>query len=105
MIRLKLFAEAASFDGREAMMRVVEEMQVGAEFLTQALEKTRDEIQVELGAPGILERGVLFSWLVIHFAATDTIDTVEAGDTALCANGFVAEFGVLSHRGDGVVDI
>src|SRR5258706_4459548 len=80
-------------------------MQVRAEFLAEALEQAWDEIQVELGTPCILDRGVLFGGLVIHFAAPDAIDSVETGHAALCTKGFVAELGMLGDGGDCVVDI
>jgi len=105
MIGLELFAKAAGFDGRETVVRIVEEMQVRAEFLAQALEKARDKIEVELGAPSIFLRRILYGRLIVHFAAPDAIDAVEAGDAALRANGFVAHLGILGNGGDGVIDI
>src|ERR1700687_6203242 len=39
MVGFELFAEAGGFDGREAVMRVMEQMEVGAKFLAQAFEK------------------------------------------------------------------
>src|SRR5467141_2089582 len=105
MVRLELFAEAGGFDGGEAVMRVMEQVKVGAEFLAQALEQTRDKIEVKLRAPQIFDGRVFFCGLVIHFAAADAVGACEAGDAALRANGFVAELGVGGYGDDGVPDV
>src|SRR5712664_752509 len=86
-------------------MCVMEQMEVGTEFLAQAFEQAGDKIEVELGTPQIFDGCVFFCWLVIHFAATDAVGAGEAGDPALRANGSVAELGVGGDGGDGVLDV
>src|SRR6266404_6175188 len=105
MIWLELFTEAGGFDGREAVMRIVEEVKVGAEFPAQAFEQAGDEIEVELGAPGVFGWRVFFCWLVKHFAAADTVRAFEARDAALRANGFVAKLGIVGNGRDGGIDV
>src|SRR4029077_5568985 len=105
MVRLELFAEAGGFDGREAVMRVMEQVEVGTKFLAQAFEQAGDEIEVELGAPRIFSGRVFFGGLVKHFAAADAVGAGETGDAALRANGFVTELGILGDSRDGGIDV
>src|SRR5229473_3761656 len=105
MVRLELFAEAGGFDRRKAVMRVVEQVEVGAEFLAQTFEQAGDKIEVELGAPRIFSWRIFFGGLVKHFAAADTIGALKAGDAALRANGSVAELGIVGDSRDGGIDV
>src|SRR5882672_9179164 len=105
MIGLEFFAEAGGFDGRKAMVHIVEQGKLRAEFLAQAFEQAGHEIHVQLGAPGAFEGHVFFGGLVKHFAAANAVGAVESGDATLRANRFVAELGVFGDGGNSVVDI
>src|SRR5467141_1322112 len=105
MIGLEFFAEAGGFDGRKAMMYIVEQGKLRAEFFAQAFEQPGHEIHVQLGTPRAFEGHVFFGGLIKHVAAANAVGAVESGDAALRANGFVAELGVFGDGGNGVVDI
>ena len=51
MIGLEFFAEAGSFDGCQAVMAVVEQMQVFAELLAHSLEEPGNVAKIGLGGP------------------------------------------------------
>src|SRR6267142_5501092 len=105
VIGLEFFAEAGGFDGRKAMMYIVEQGKLGAKFLAQAFEQAGHEIHVQLGTPRAFEGHVFFGGLIKHFAAANAVGAVESGDATLRANGFVAELGVFGDGGNSVVDI
>src|SRR5258708_40332004 len=98
MIWLERFTEAGGFDGREAVMRIVEEVKVGAEFPAQAFEQAGDEIEVELGAPGVFGWRVFFGGLVKNFSAGGPVKGLRAGGAALGAEGLLAQLWI---GGDG----
>src|SRR5260370_16273468 len=90
MVRLELLSETGGLDGREAVMCIVEEVEVGAEFFAQAFEQAGDEIEVELGAPGVFGWRGFFCWLVKKFAAAATVRAFEAREAALPPSGVLA---------------
>ena len=86
-------------------MHVVQQVQVVAELLAQALEQRRREVQVLLGAPQALARQPLFGGLVVQVALADAVRAGQARDAALRADGLVAHLLVLRDGRDGVFEV
>ena len=69
----EVFAEAGGLNGCEAVVNVVEEMQIGPEFLSQASEKMGHEIQIMFGRPAIFRRRIGFGRFVMSRSVRDAV--------------------------------
>src|SRR6187399_1231358 len=86
------------------MVRVVEQMQIGAKRLAQLGKKLRHDVEVAFGAPDGLERPALFGRLVEEIAAADTVRVRYARYTALRADRAIAHPDVLANGRHGVIN-
>ena len=90
MIGLEGLAEARGFDRGEAVVDVVEKMDVGAEFDAEFFEELRGEVEVALGGPEGFGRQAALGWLVGLAGFGDSVAAGYAGDAGLGADGEVA---------------
>src|SRR5258708_31607994 len=97
MIRFKLFSHTRSFNRREPVMRVVEQMNLGTKLFAQLVEELRDKIQIMLGGPLVFRWSVFLRGLVVHVSASDTVCALHSRNAGLRSNRFVAELNVLAH--------
>ncbi len=73
MIRLETFAKARRFDGSEAVMCVVKQVNVVAEFQAKGFEELWDMQQIFFGGPDIFRRQAFFGGLVIELVFRDAV--------------------------------
>ena len=98
VVRLEGFAKAGGFDGGEAVVDVVEEVDVGAELEAEFLEEGGDEVEVALGGPeGFLGQSALGRFVGLT-GFGDAVAPGDAGDAGLGADGEVA-FGYVALDG------
>ena len=96
-VGLQVFAQARGLNGREAVVHIVQQVQLrpggGADFLKQL----RRVAQVFFGGPIVLTGQVRIRWLVKHGATAHAVDLVQARHTALRAHRPVAHGLVAQH--------
>ncbi len=101
----ELFAEASGFDRGEAVMNVVEEMDVRADCVADGGEEFGSEVEVTLGRPERLGGKAALSGLVGLTGFGDAVAGGNAGDAGLGADGEVAEVAMLLDRVDRFGDV
>src|SRR5437868_7437856 len=89
MIGLELFAEPRRLDWCEAMMRVMQEIDVVAKFGPQRLEEHRHDTKVFLRGPSLFRRQTFFCRLVVKLVLRNAIDAAQARHTGLCTDGAI----------------
>ena len=102
-VRLEALAQPRGFDRRQAVVHVVEQVDVEPDLAPKAVEQRWHEVQVALRAPHALERHPLLRRLVVEGAAADAVGVDHAGNRALRAHRLVAHGDVFLHRLHGVV--
>ena len=65
-VRLEALADPGGLDRRQAVVDVVQEVQLGPELGADALEESRDVVDVGLGAPDVLRGQAFLGGLVRH---------------------------------------
>src|SRR5262249_49145607 len=80
MERLKLFTHASSFNGSQAMVRIVQHVHFRPEFLSQTREELWDKTQVVFCRPAVLGRSTLLSGLIAESSlhAADSICAAQS---------------------------
>ena len=102
VVGLEGFAEARGFDGGEAVVDVVEEMDVGAEFDAEFFEERGGEVEVAFGGPEGFGGEAALGGFVGLAGFGDSVAGGDAGDSGLGADGEVAFGDVLAGRSRGL---
>src|SRR5215469_10586297 len=91
MIWLELRAQARGLNGRQAMVGIMQHVNLGPKLAAQASEQLRYEAQVVLGGPLVLRRSTLFGRLIGQPTATDAIGALQPWNSRLRADRLVAQ--------------
>ena len=106
VVVLEALAEPRRLHRRQAMVHVVQDVQVEAEALPHRLEESGHRAQVRLGRPPGLGRTLDRGRLVEELVLCDAVDRTQTRDADLHANRLVAHLAIggdlLEHLGDGL---
>ncbi len=105
---LQRFAQLARFDGCQAVVHVVQQMDFGADGFAHGFKQAGGVAQILFGAPVVFARQVAVGGFVHAVGTAHAINLVQAGHAALGANGQVAFFFVAQnfvHRFGGVAAV
>ena len=105
VVRFKLFAKSRRLNRRQAMVHVVQKVQVGAEFLPQPGEQLRRKIQVMFRRPLVLWWRVLLGRFIGSAAVAYSIGTGQSGYSRLRPNRLVASFPVDRNGLYGLLNV
>ena len=86
-------------------MRIVQQVDVFAEFVPEPLEQSRHEVQVAFAAPAVLRRQMFLRRLVEQLAASDAVGGRKAGHSRLRADGAITKPCVLRDGFHRRVDV
>src|ERR1700722_835814 len=101
----EFFPETRSFNGSEAMVAVVEQVQIVAEGFADACEELGHVTKIGFSGPFVFRGQAAFGGLIFAGTFGDAVRGGEAGDTTLHANGLVAEVAMAGDVFEGVIDI
>ena len=104
-VGLDRLAEARRLDRRQAVVDVVQQVEVEAELRAHGLEELRREVEVLLGRPRLLLRPVLGRRLVRGVALGDAVDRLQSRHAALRADRLVAQRAVALDRVERLGDV
>src|SRR5205823_2651151 len=104
-IRFKIFASTGGFNRSQAMVGVVQHVNLRAKLFTQSIEQLRNESQVMLGGPLILWRCVFLGGLVKHLAAPYAVGAVQPGNSRLRSHGLIPQLNVVSDGFDCLLEV
>ena len=94
-IRLDRFAETRGFDRRQAVVDVMQQMRIEAEFVAHGFEEFRHEVEILFRRPALLLDRTLGSRLVHAAAFRHAVHRAHIRHAALNANGLIAGFDVF----------
>ena len=96
-VRLQLFAQTRGLDGREAVVRVVQQMHIGAHGIAHLAEQFWRVAQVQRRVPGLFGRQAFFGRLIKTRALAHAIGLGQARHARLHAHRLVALLDVALH--------
>jgi hypothetical protein len=105
VVGFERFAEARGFDGGEAVVDVVQEVQVGAEVGAELFEEFGDVVEVALGRPERFGWEAAFGGFVGLAGPGHAVAGGDAGNSALSADGEVALGLIFPDGVDGFFDV
>ena len=105
VIGLEALSEARGFDGSEAVVNVVEQVKIVAEFQAQRFEQFGNMKEIFFGRPDIFRRQTFLGGLVVHLVAGDSVGRGQTGDTRLRAHCEVAHLFILCDLVSSFFDV